>query len=345
MGLNVEYQLIIFNGNDCSQLHTMRFKLLLFTIFLNLLSFNRAIAQSHIKDLTLEIYSDNDYYNILGPVTDKYYTNGLKVAINYTKTSPQNNFVSQLMFRFSNDSSKKISWALTQNMFTPTDITKDTVSAIDWPYSGALFLTYSLILSNAQKTICIKSDLQLGVLGPLSLVSETQIAYHGWLDFFPPKGWRTQIKNTPIVNYNVSIQPKLFANLNMELIGNFEVNVGTLMDQLRAGYQLKLGKLGDYSERKKTKTQIFLINTAQLGFVAYNIYLEGSIFEKTSQKNLEIEHTLPPSELNKIYFESTIGFDVMFKTYSFSYSQKYRTPQTKNTTSLLIGNFTLYLPI
>ena len=56
---------------------------------------------------------------------------------------------------------------------TTTDITKDTVSAIDWPYSGALFLTYSLILSNAQKTICIKSDLQLGVLGPLSLVSET----------------------------------------------------------------------------------------------------------------------------------------------------------------------------
>jgi len=91
-------------------------KLPLFAFLLILLNSVETIAQSHIKDLTLEIYSDNDYYNILGPVTDKYYTNGLIVAINYTKTSPQNNFVSQLMFRFSNDSSKKISWALTQNM-------------------------------------------------------------------------------------------------------------------------------------------------------------------------------------------------------------------------------------
>ncbi len=326
----------------------MRIKLLRFPLLIILLisvTLKPVIAQSHIKDLTLEIYSDNDYYNILGPVTDKYYTNGFKVAVNYIKTSPKNNFISQLMLRFSDDTSKKISLALTQNMFTPADITKDTVSAIDWPYSGALFLTYTLISSNAQKTFSVKSDLQLGVLGPWSLASETQIAYHGWLGFMPPKDWRTQIRNTPIINYNVALKPTLIANANVQLIGNFEINAGTLMDQLRAGYELKIGKLGDYSGRKKTKMQIFLINTAQLGFVAYNGYLEGSIFEKSSQKNLDVEHTLPPSEINKTYFESTIGIDVMFKTFSFSYSQKYRTPQTKNTTSLLIGNFTLYIPI
>lgn len=204
----------------------------LHTIFILffLVQVNNLFSQSDFKKFAIEFYYDNDYFNIPGKVTDRYYTNGLRLGIHYTKQSLKNYFPDNLLLSFKTDTNKKACWNVTQFMFTLVDISKETLNAMDCPYSGAIVLAHNIYSINENKTLGIKSEFQIGILGPWSFAKEAQIWYHKTLGFLGPKGWDTQLQNSLVLGYDLALEPKIYANTKIKLLGNIESEVGSLID-------------------------------------------------------------------------------------------------------------------
>ena len=113
---------------------------------------------------------------------DRYYTQGLKVAIN----RGDHTFFS-----------------LTQEINTPSDTLSPNPSLDDMPYSGALYLGwgYGAILDRGGRKDCLFSvEAKLGVIGPAAGGQTVQNKFHELINTPPSAGWENQVPNELLVN-------------------------------------------------------------------------------------------------------------------------------------------------
>ena len=125
---------------------------------------------------------------MLGRGTHRYYTGVLKLGVLYKKKNSGNAFGDVTLLKFKADESKTYSWSVMQTLFTPDNIRRSYVAPTDYTYAAGLFVTHGLQSVNAHKNISLKSELSLGVLGPLTIGKETQWWFHGAINYVRPQG-------------------------------------------------------------------------------------------------------------------------------------------------------------
>lgn len=158
---------------------------------------------------------------------DRYYTQGLKVAIN----RGDHTFFS-----------------LTQEINTPSDTVSPNPSLDDLPYSGALYVGwgYGGILERGGRKDCFFSvEAKLGVIGPAAGGETVQNKFHDLINSPPAAGWENQVPNELLINIDGEFRRRFDLDPTghgyRDLIARGVIELGTVRTEVLLGAQLRWG--------------------------------------------------------------------------------------------------------
>lgn len=156
------------------------------------------IKISNLFSQEIKISNSNDAWF----KTDRYYTEGLKLS--YIDKHPILHLDRKSKLYFTN---------LTYDFFTPYSITDLNLRVNDRPYSGYLKLS-ELSIKNI-KGFTIKSGYDIGIIGSFVSAKYIQTEIHKKINSPIPRGWKYQISNNLLLDYNVNITKNI---LNYRLL-------------------------------------------------------------------------------------------------------------------------------
>lgn len=330
----------------------MKVKFIIFFTFLCLIRGYISFAQSKHKIQYLRISEDNDVFNTRGRGTDRYYTNGIRIDVYYTKhTAPK--FLSKLLVPLNNSSDNIYAIGLTQQIFTPSDIQRTDVIVNERPYAGLLYGSHTLVSADYEKKQRLTTEIVIGVLGPASLAGETQTWVHEQIGAATPKGWANQVKNDIILSYQVRYEKLMLEpSKDLEVIGILEGNAGTLSNNLTGGLLFRAGVFNSYfsnyekpgaKESSSTSTPykkfqfLFFLRPSFTTFMD-NSTLQGGYF--TGKNSVQ---TIKTDDLTRYYLDFEAGFVIGHKRVGLSLSQRLRTAQYTDAPVQQFGNLTLFV--
>ncbi|PIQ29713.1 MAG: hypothetical protein COW63_11730 [Bacteroidetes bacterium CG18_big_fil_WC_8_21_14_2_50_41_14] len=321
-------------------------KTLKFIILLLILSCcNNLIGQTVNQPHSLRIFLDNDFLNFRGSGTDRYYTNGLRIDMYYTKKQKAK-FPSSLLLHIS-ENNNVYGWGIAQFMFTPKHIDVKEIQYDDRPYAGALYSIHSLQSFDNIENIKITTELFIGVIGPWSLAEESQTWIHGMIDYTKPQGWDNQVANDLLLNYNINIEKQLlYPSRSILLVGVVETYSGTLYNAAGIGFLLRIGKFNNYFEgisnsisTSENRFQLYVFMKPVARVVLSNALLEGGlIYQMTAQTGA---YTLDKDQIERLTVLYDVGLNFEMPKFSISISQKLRTAEFKGQYVQEVGNITL----
>jgi len=149
-----------------------------------------AIAEDEGTKGTLSIVVENDIFH-----SDRYYTNGVRASW-LSKPGAGSAWAlkaAHLFPLFPEQATVQANYAIGQNMYTPKDITVETLSEDDRPYAGWLYGSVGLIAETGNWLDQL--ELTVGVVGPASMAEDTQKLVHRNIGSKKPMGWDNQLKN------------------------------------------------------------------------------------------------------------------------------------------------------
>jgi lipid A 3-O-deacylase len=141
-------------------------------------------------------------------------------------------------------SGKRVSFAVSQLIFTPGDIKNPDSIPEDVPYSGALLGAACFSAQDPDRMTAWQ--VTAGMLGPVSLAEETQQFTHEVVHAPRPAGWEHQLKDEFILNLHAQHKFK-FARLAISDEWGFDVGgvasaaLGSLATQVDAGFEIRAG--------------------------------------------------------------------------------------------------------
>jgi lipid A 3-O-deacylase len=178
--------------------HFISFNLIwaLYCAFLTLLTTVPALAQRQSKDHpdSFTFYWENDAF----ANTDQNYTNGLRLTWSTRFKSADeriapNSWLNYLPFTKAPETNLGFALSLGQSIYTPTDTEKRELIQNDRPYAGYLYV--GLGLSASRQSHITLLELDVGVIGPLSLAEELQNGTHRLIGQRTLQGWDNQLNN------------------------------------------------------------------------------------------------------------------------------------------------------
>ena len=321
-------------------------KWIIIIIFLGIYS-NSLMSQSLDATPYLSLSAENDLFSFPDGSTDRYYTNGMQLGYFYKKENWK--FPSTLLLKIAEDKNV-LGWALAQHMFTPSQIDIDAVQYNDRPYAGALFAIHSLNSYDYSKKIKLTSEFNLGVMGPLSLAEKTQIAVHGLFNYPKPQGWKNQIPNDIIINYNLRMEKEIvYVPQKLFITGIIETYTGTLYDAMGAGFSLRIGRVNSFFEEKsaypsmKSKSQLYVTLKPTVRVIYYNALLQGGVV--TNTKESHDGYILNKDQIERINVFTELGVTYTRPKMNISLLQKMRTAPIKGGNAIEIGSVSIAFKI
>ena len=198
-------------------------------------------AQDTAGIVTLQV--ENDGVSTQRGTSDRYYTSGLRLG--YTSgTNGVPNFLAGIGRTVWGDGVQRISFDISQSIFTGRDTQVNPADPRDRPYAGYLNATLGLLhdTDNARSLLA----LSLGVIGPSALGRATQNGFHDIVGDPPTRGWGSQLKDEPAVQLLAGQTRRLpiagFGGVETDALGSVAVGVGTVRDYVQAGVSLRLGQ-------------------------------------------------------------------------------------------------------
>lgn len=321
-------------------------------LFLLLLHTHRIIAQPEAPIRLLRIYEDNDYLNLAGKGTDRAYTNGLRLELFYEKQKRSLLRLDDWLPKAGINSIDTYRWALMQMMFTPMDLANPNFQAGDYPYSGVLFLTHSMVSYNKIKRYNFRTEMLGGIRGPAALAEQSQIVIHRLTGDQRPKGWQNQLDTKVLLNLSFTVEKQL-ANINTlaEIITGASLSTGTLTNSVSVYPLIRLGKMvpyfngflsqysGRYSDGRKL--QCYLFTKPIISLVVSNALMHGQIGRSAGT----LWEGRPPftAPVNHFTAELEYGLVIVAGKLSVSYTQKPTTAYNRGMYSHNTGNISLHL--
>ena len=199
---------------------------------------------------TFSLYIEND----LPAGTDRNYTNGLKVMwISPELGEGEGKFRAPGWIDFlacrlplvrTPDARRFFSLSLTQAMYTPEDITRSVPDPSDRPYAG--FLYAGLGVHGLDAATMDTAELDLGVVGPLSLAGAVQHLWHHTFGWDRPRGWAHQLRNEAVLALTYSHMQKILRpcadeGFGRDAIVHAAATLSNAFTGARAGLELRWG--------------------------------------------------------------------------------------------------------
>lgn len=318
----------------------------LISIILFAINNNDATAQSVNSKHSLRIQWDNDFINVRGDGTDRYYTNGMRIDYFYTKKRKAK-FPSSLLLNISDENNNIYGLGIAQFMFTPKNIAVSDIQYNDRPYAGALYAIHSLQSANKIKKTKVTSEIRFGVIGPIAFAKETQTWAHNVINYTKPLGWHNQVPNDIILNYNISIEKQMLqSSKQILLVGLFETYSGTVYNAAGAGFMLRVGKFNNYFDdisvpqtTQKSKSQLYVFMKPVARVVLSNALLQGGLINQNSDGNTG--YVLSKDQIERVVVLYDVGISFEKPKYSITISQKSIGPEFKGQYTQEYGSLTM----
>lgn len=176
--------------------------------------------------------------------TDRYYTSGIRLGL----TLPTGNlpdFTRDFGHWLWGNGQQRLSFDLSQNMFTPRLTQATNPDPRDRPYAAILLGTVSL-LQDTDATRNILS-LGLGAIGPPALGEEAQNTVHRIIAAKTAKGWDYQLPGQPVVQITADRIWRLpitrsNSALEVDTLPELTAGVGTWRIYGQVGWQIRFGQ-------------------------------------------------------------------------------------------------------
>ncbi len=341
----------------------MKFILLVPAIILAMLFSENPVTAQQINrqpKKMFRFYEDNDYINLRLKGTDEAYTNGTRLDLFYEKNRNTFFFLNKWMPLAGKNAINTYGWGIMQSMYTPEDITKTEPDPLDFPYAGVLFITHSIHSSNAVKKYSFNTELQMGIIGPLSLAKESQIAIHKLIKYKRPMGWDHQLPTDLALNINFSAEKQLWQQGKwFEIIGGTQLNAGTLLNSFSTYSIMRIGKMNPYfngyisrySSPQETNReaghqwQAFILLKPRVDYIHRNSLVNGGLFNgrrdkliKQAVKSNEPGIAIPEGRILAFDY----GFSLTCDNTSISVIQKVESSTIHGAPQHEVGNISLY---
>lgn len=254
---------------------------------------------------------DNDYF----AATDENYSQGYNlefVAPIFSK-NPLN-----FLLINSTNSSTKYGLSLEHIGYTPNHYELPEIQFGDRPFAAAIMLKSFSVSKNIEKQLRWHSSISLGIIGPGAFGEEMQVGIHKWTGNKTPLGWRHQIKNDVVINYQVGLEKQLFQFNNfLFLQAQSNLEIGSLFTNVSAAANLILGKFENIftSETTKPKFQIYAYAQPVFSVVGYDATLQGGLFNRKSP------YTISNKNLERFTAQFNFGLVIQTKTLYFEYTR------------------------
>jgi len=283
------------------------------------------------KQFTLAV--DNDILAFFRPITDRYYTNGIR--FDYRKTlessSKKHAFISRKL-----PVDRIIQgFHLQHDIYTPTRIALTDIRQQDRPFAGILAAGYSLkaFLKNQWQ---IGTQLDIGILGPSSGAEYVQTELHTKKNFTIPTGWKYQINHIPLVNLNIDVSRAFPVISNwVDFIYEGKLVLGSVYDNLSQGGTLRIGKISPLNSSgysngiigtspQKRLHELYLVAGFNLQYVFYNATIQGD------HPSRELT---PVNRLENWVLATKLGLNVHFKRFDIGYHYFFNTRENERADS------------
>lgn len=285
--------------------------------FIALLFLTSALAIGQGKTAEIGLITDNDLYT--SSKNDMYYTNGL-----------------ELFYRFlSKNDNPKINKKITefrigQYIYNPRFINETAVTINDRPFTGYLFAEAGRSFFYQSESV-LKTDFQLGFMGPNALGRQTQESFHHVIGYKKVYGWENQLTNAFAVQAHVMYSKKMFPTKHNDFIDlhfQSEANLGTIFTGVSTGLLTRIGfkkllpvydsNLHDASVSATPQYNIrefYFYAMPSVNYQFYDATIEGSMFSNKSPVTFDLE---------PLRFNAEFGLKYRHNHFNMSYSFIYR---------------------
>lgn len=255
--------------------------------------------------------------------TDYYYTNGLRFEFyfSFLKSNP----VNYILLPSSDNSMKYYGLTLTQDLYTPTEVTDTLRLRADRPYAAYILLGFEKISYDRIKKLRIYSAFELGIIGESAYGKETQNVIHDWLPTTSTLfTWLNQIKDDFAINYTAEIEKGFWDGSWFNINGITSTKLGSPYTYLDAGFAGRLGKYDlnyhpDFAMSSNMDWQGYLFADFRGRFVLYNATLQGGLFNNNSIYTVDaIEHWVG---------DFSVGISVLYKYVKLDFGIHHITPE------------------
>ena len=272
---------------------------------------NMASFRAIEKDNYFRFNYDNDYF----ASSDKNYTQGYSIELVSSKL--RKNPINKLFF-IPENSENKFGLSLEHIGFTPNNYKSAAIQFGDRPFAAAIMLKNFSISTNTKKKYRSYSALSMGIIGPGAFGKEMQVAIHEATGNAIPLGWRNQIKNDVVLNYEVGLEKQLLRYRNLfSLQSDTNLKVGTLFTNASFGLNVTIGIINSTfnSPNDKNKFQLYFYTQPVINIIGYDATLQGGLFNKQSP------YTILSSSVERFTAQHNYGIVLKTRTLYFEYSR------------------------
>jgi len=308
----------------------IRNHILIFSILISIKTF--AQSDSLVTPIKPESYFSFNYDNDFFSATDRYYTQGIQLTfINpIVRYSP----FSYTLIKLNKHALNYYGFHAKQDVFTPVSIRYNggAVYYGERPFTAIFYISHSLTSINTAKKLLLRTQLDLGVLGPQALGEQEQKGIHKALNNIQPLGWENQLSTDYIVNYNVKVERGLSIKKNREAMVSLTARLGTLYTDVGMGFNFRFGIFSPYfnnlglennSLTRKNKFKVYGVAKINGRLVGYNATLQGGL---TNSGNV---YQLSSKQITRTVADMSAGIVMAYKRLSMEYTKVYITPEFK----------------
>ena len=285
---------------------------------------------------TVSLLFENDLFY----KTDRDYTNGAQAAWTSAPEDTPNWAVdtARLLPFFEQSGEVRASYALGQNIYTPSNLSAPNPPLDQRPYAGFSYASFGLIDESDDKSRLDQIELQVGVIGPMSGAEEVQKFVHRLIHDRIPQGWHYQLRDEPgiVLTYerNVKILPRLTEGpIGFDVEPDFGGAIGNVYDYVSAGAMARIGfnlpdDYGPVRIEPSLPGSNFFEPRSGLGAyifagidgraIARNLFLDGNTFESSRS-------------VDKIPFvgDAQLGAAVAFRAFRLTFTHVFRSKEYK----------------
>jgi hypothetical protein len=305
-------------------------------ITLPLLSAGQAMDNYHVyQNMEPKSYYRLNYDNDFFTATDEYYTQGISMEV--LSPTLKYNPLAWLTIHLRN-ADNRYGVMIEHEGYTPRSIGDEQILYNNHPYAGVLMLRTFSTSTQVDKGQRLYTSSSLGVIGPTSGAKEMQMSIHKALGNLLPGGWKNQIRNDIVLNYEAQYEHLLCNGGHIfELDGNAGGRIGTLSDKANIGMELMAGyfnsPLRDNNDGRAF--HFYLFEAPSVSGVVYDATLQGGIFDHDSP------YTISALQMSRFVFDNRAGAALTYKGIYIQYYYAYQSKIFKTGLTHWWGGFSV----
>jgi lipid A 3-O-deacylase len=287
---------------------------------------------------TISVELENDLFGFSGD--DHHYTNGARISWLSAPTEPGRAGWERPWYDFwpilSRSGSRRIGFALGQNIYTPIETERPTPDPTDRPYAAWLYVGASVNTQTARRLDTLELD--VGVVGPAAHGRQVQNGVHDLIGVNDSRGWDHQLKNEPGImligerRIRVIEQSNLVGGVNTDLIGFGGASIGNVQTYGNIGLIVRIGGNlmtdfgpphirpslpGSATFKPTDGFNWYLFAGAEARAVARDIFLDGNTWRDDS----------PSVDKKHLVGDFEVGLAMSYGTMRLALTQIFRTKE------------------